>query len=205
MSLINVQKKLGLKNDGVFGKITAKAIQNYLNLTNEQASHFLAQISHETGEFRAFAENLNYSAKGLLKTFPKYFNEATAIQYANKPEAIASRVYANRMGNGTESSRDGFKFRGRGFLQLTGKENYKKFSDYIGADCVTNPDLVLTDYCLESAVFFFDKNELWDLCKEVSDKNITLLTKRINGGVHGLADRKSKTHLYYNWLTKITA
>ena len=157
-------------------------------------SHFLAQCAHESGNFKFLTENLNYSADGLLKIFPKYFKDkATADLYARKPEKIANRVYANRMGNGDEASGDGFKFRGRGFIQLTGKDNYKAFSDFIKEDCVANPELVATKYPLASAAFFFQKNKLWEICdKGATTEVVTLVTKRVNGGTHGLDDRISK-------------
>lgn len=157
-------------------------------------AHFLAQCSHESGGFKVFVENLNYSADSLLKVFPKYFKDkATADAYARKPEKIANRVYANRMGNSDEASGDGFKYRGRGAVQLTGKDNYKAFSDFIGEDCVSNPDLVSSKYILSSAAFFFHKNNL----NAISDKGATpdvvaSVTKRVNGGTHGLQDRQQK-------------
>jgi len=161
-------------------------------------SHFLAQCAHESGNFKLVSENLNYSADGLLKIFPKYFKDkATADAYARKPEKIANRVYASRMGNGDEASGDGYKFRGRGFIQLTGKSNYQAFSDFIKEDCVANPDLVATKYPLTSAAFFFDKNKLWDICdKGATPEVVTLVTKRVNGGTHGLDDRLSKFNTF---------
>jgi putative chitinase len=161
-------------------------------------SHFLAQCAHESGNFKLVSENLNYSADGLLKIFPKYFKDkATADAYARKPEKIANRVYASRMGNGDEASGDGYKFRGRGFIQLTGKSNYQAFSDFIKDDCVANPDLVATKYPLTSAAFFFDKNKLWDICdKGATPEVVTLVTKRVNGGTHGLDDRLSKFNTF---------
>lgn len=161
-------------------------------------SHFLAQCAHESGNFKVLNENLNYSADGLLKIFPKYFKDkATADAYARKPEKIANRVYANRMGNGDEASGDGYKFRGRGYIQLTGKDNYKAFSDFIGEDCVDNPDLVSSKYPLTSAAFFFEKNKLWDICdKGNTPEVVTLVTKRVNGGTHGLDDRLSKFNTF---------
>ena len=134
---------------------------------------------------------MNYSTDGLLKIFSKYFKDrATAEMYARKPEMIGSRVYANRMGNGDEASKEGFKFRGRGYIQLTGKDNYKQFSDFIGEDCVANPDLVATKYPLTSAAFFFNKNGIWSLCDKGATKNeIVAVTKRVNGGTIGLDDR----------------
>lgn len=157
-------------------------------------AHFMSQIAHESGNFSAVRENLNYSADSLLKVFPKYFKDkATADAFARKPELIANRVYANRIGNGDEKSGDGYNYRGRGYIQLTGKANYKAFSDFIKEDCVVNPDLVATKYPMDSAIWFFDKNKLWEICdRGATDDVVTALTKRINGGTHGLADRISK-------------
>lgn len=161
-------------------------------------AHFLAQCAHESGNFKVLYENLNYSSEGLLKIFPKYFKDkATADLYARKPEKIGNRVYASRMGNGDEASGEGYKFRGRGFIQLTGKDNYKAFSDYIKEDCVANPDLVATKYPLASAAFFFQKNKLWDICDKGDTQDVvTLVTKRVNGGTHGLEDRLSKFNAF---------
>lgn len=166
-------------------------------------SHFLSQCAHESGGFKLVRENLNYSAEGLLKVFPKYFKDmATASAYARKPEKIANRVYASRMGNGDEASGDGFKFAGKGYIQLTGKDNYKQFSDFIKEDCVANPELVATKYPLTSAAFFFHKNKLWEICdKGNSNDIVALVTKRVNGGTHGLADRQSKFSTYNSLLT----
>ena len=165
-------------------------------------AHFLAQIAHESGNFTAIRENLNYSADGLLKIFPKYFKDrATAEKYARKPEMIGSRVYASRMGNGDEASGEGFSFRGRGYIQLTGKDNYRAFSTFIGEDCVANPDLVATKYPMDSAIWFFDKNKLWLICDKGPGVDvITSVTKRVNGGTHGLDDRISKFKLFHNLL-----
>lgn len=166
-------------------------------------AHFLAQCGHESGGFKAVSENLNYSAKGLLGTFPKYFNATTAAQYEKKPEMIASKVYGGRMGNGDESTKEGFKFRGRGYIQLTGKSNYTKFTQFIGEDCIANPDLVATKYPLASAAFFFDSNKLWSICDKGSDEaTVTAVTKRVNGGTIGLADRIKHFKEFYSYLTK---
>lgn len=173
------------------------------NITNPlRLSHFLAQASHESGGFKFLKENLNYSASGLLKVFPKYFKDkATADKYARNPEMIASKVYASRMGNSDEASKEGFKFRGRGYIQLTGKDNYKAFSNFIGEDCVAKPDLVSDKYPLVSAAWFFDKNNLWTLCdKGIGDDVVTSVTKRVNGGVNGLADRIAKFKIFNDFL-----
>jgi putative chitinase len=200
MSLKNLQEKIGTTPDGVFGPNTMKAAMVYYKLTPVRAAHFFAQTSHETGEFKVFSENLNYSSKGLQNIFGKYFPGTLNESYARNPEKIASRVYASRMGNGNEASGDGWKFRGRGALQLTGKDNYAAFAKYLNKpEIMTNPDLVATTYSFESAMFFFDKNKLWDICnKGINDAAILALTKRINGGTHGLSDRSKKTKKYYN-------
>lgn len=204
MSLIKLQEKLGVKPDGSFGPATLKAAMGYFNLTKEEAAHFFGQTSHETGGYIAFTENLNYSAKGLLGIFGKYFNTTTAEQYARQPEKIASKVYANRMGNGNEASKEGWIFRGRGALQTTGKSNYEAFAKSINKpEIMTNPDLVATDYAFEAAKFFFDKNKLWGIAKKgVNDATILAITKKINGGTNGLDDRESLTKRYYSWLNK---
>ena len=202
MSLKSLQERVGVTADGAFGPGTLKAAMTFFKMTPERAAHFFAQTSHETGGFKLFVENLNYSAQGLQGTFGKYFPGTLEESYARKPEAIASRVYANRMGNGDEASKDGWKFRGRGALQLTGKSNYEAFAKYLGKpEIMTNPDLVATTYAFESAMFFFDKNSLWSICdKGVTNDTILALTKRINGGTNGLADRQEKTIKYYGYL-----
>lgn len=202
MSLKNLQTKIGVTADGAFGPGTLKAAMAYYKMTPERAAHFFAQTAHETGGFKAFSENLNYSADGLQKIFGKYFPGLLEESYAKKPEKIANRVYADRMGNGSEGTGDGWKYRGRGALQLTGKANYKAFSDYLKNPLVMEqPDLVAGELAFESAMFFFDKNKLWDICdKGVTKETILALTKRINGGTHGLADREEKSFKYYGLL-----
>lgn len=199
MNTTNLQAKLPKAASTYMVQIVEKYnIKNPLHL-----AHFLAQIGHESGNFQYVSENLNYSADGLRKIFPKYFaDNVVAMKYARNSEAIASRVYGNRMGNGDEASKEGFKFRGRGYIQLTGKANYQAFSDFIKEDCVANPDLVSTKYPMDSAIWFFDKNKLWDICsKGAGDDVVTAVTKRVNGGTHGLADRIAKFKLYYSLIT----
>ena len=159
--------------------------------TIPRVAGFIAQCGHESGGFKAVSENLNYSADGLKKIFPKYFPGNLNESYARQPEKIANRVYADRMGNGAEASGDGWKYRGRGALQLTGKSNYKAFSDYLKNPLIMEqPDLVANEFAFESAMFFFEKNGLWSICdKGVSKDTILALTKRVNGGTIGLADR----------------
>lgn len=203
MSLVNLQQKIGVTADGAFGPGTLKAAAAYYKLNKNRAAHFFAQTAHESGGFKAFSENLNYGAKGLLGIFRKYFpTEGLARAYERQPQKIANRVYANRMGNGDEASGDGWKYRGRGALQLTGKSNYQAFADYVGRpDVMDNPDLVAGELCFESALWFFDRNKLWSICDQgINDAAILQLTKRINGGTHGLDDRKAKTKKYATWL-----
>ena len=173
------------------------------NISNPlRLAHFLAQCGHESAGFKAIQENLNYSADGLKKIFPKYFPGNLAEGYARNPEKIASKVYGSRMGNGDETTKEGFKFRGRGYIQLTGKDNYTKFAKFIGEDTVGNPDLVATKYPLASAAFFFDSNKLWEICdKGADDATVTAVTKRVNGGTIGLSDRIKHFNEYYKLLS----
>jgi len=202
MSMIELQKKIGVSADGAFGPGTFKKAASYYKLSPNRAAHFFAQTAHESGGFKTFSENLNYSAKGLRETFGKYFKtDLDAQMCARQPQRIANRVYANRMGNGDMSSGDGWNYRGRGALQLTGKDNYEAFAMYIGRpDVMSNPDLVSGELCFESALWFFDKNKLWGICDQgVKDTAILALTKRINGGTHGLDDRRTKTYKFAAW------
>ena len=187
--------------DSVIAQIPDTAAK--FNITNPlRLAHFLAQCGHESGGFKAVSENLNYSAKGLLGTFGKYFNSTTAAQYERKPEMIASRVYGGRMGNGDEASKEGYKFRGRGYIQLTGKSNYTALTKFIGEDCVNNPDLVATKYPLASAAFFFDSNKLWSICDKGASRSVVeSVTKRVNGGLIGIDDRWKHFQEYYNLLS----
>lgn len=206
--LAEIQKKLEIKPDGIFGPKTVASIVSYLNLGPEHGAHFIGQTGHESGGFRVFEENLNYSSDGLLKTFPKYFNEAQAKAYERTPHRIASRVYANRMGNGTEESGDGWKHRGFGLIQLTGKDNHYRFADFIGDSSIKdNPSLIATKYPLESARWFFDSNNIWRLCGTVDDQSILSVSRAINVGnpnskvvPHGMPDRISRTKTAYRWI-----
>jgi putative chitinase len=164
-------------------------------------AHFLAQCAHESGGFRLTTENLNYSAAGLLKTFKKYFNEETAEEYANKPVDIASLVYADRMGNGSEESQEGWLYRGRGYIQLTGRENYQKFDLIVQENIVANPDLVSTKYPLLSAAWFWDSRKLNLIADQGATENeIATITKKINGGMNGIAERTLEFNKFYTLL-----
>ena len=186
--------------DAVIAQIPETAKK--FNITNPlRLAHFLAQCGHESAGFKAIQENLNYSADGLKKIFPKYFPGNLAEGYARNPEKIASKVYGGRMGNGDETTKEGFKFRGRGYIQLTGKDNYTRFGKFIGEDTVANPDLVATKYPLASAAFFFDSNKLWEICdRGADDATVTAVTKRVNGGTIGLPDRIKHFKEYFSLL-----
>jgi putative chitinase len=165
-------------------------------------AHFLAQCSHESGGFKFVKENLNYSADGLKKIFPKYFPGNLAESYAKNPEKIASKVYGGRMGNGNESTKEGYKFSGKGYLQTTGKDNYRRLGEFLGVDLIENPDLVATKYPLASAAFFFNSNKLWSICdKGADDATVTAVTKRVNGGSIGLEHRIKEFKHFYNLLS----
>jgi putative chitinase len=197
---LNIEKLKGHIPDVVIAQIPETA-KKFNITTNLRLAHFLAQCGHESGGFKAVSENLNYSVDGLKKVFGKYFPGNLAESYAKQPEKIASRVYANRMNNGDEASKEGYKFRGRGYIQLTGKGNYTSFTKFIGEDCVSNPDLVATKYPLASAAFFFDSNKLWSICdRGADDATVTSVTKRVNGGTLGLTDRIKHFKEYYNLL-----
>jgi len=192
--MLKLNKLEGVIPKTVIAKIPSiRAIDGPLRL-----SHFLSQCAHESLGFTAVRENLNYSEEKLLDKFAKYFTPEQAKKYARDPVRIASRVYANRMGNGDETSQDGWNFRGRGFIQLTGQSNYEAFGEHIDYDVVSNPDIVAVRYALESAAFFFDKNNLWKLCDKGSSKdNVKAVTKVVNGGYNGLDDRIARFNRIY--------
>ena len=198
---LKLDKLKGHIPDAVIAMIPDTAAKFQIN-TPLRLAHFLAQCGHESGGFRATQENLNYSAKGLAGIFKKYFpTEAAATPYARQPQKIASKVYGGRMGNGPEASGEGYKFRGRGYIQLTGKENYTAFGKSIGEDMTVNPDVVASKYALLSAAWFFSKNGLHKIADEgASDTVVTKITKRVNGGTIGLPDRIKHFKEYYHLL-----
>jgi putative chitinase len=196
--MMDINKLKGTIPDSVLAQIP-EVVTKFGIDTVIKLSHFLAQCAHESGDFKLTRENLNYSAKGLLATFPKYFNAETAAAYQRQPEKIANRVYGGRMGNGPESSGEGYKFRGRGFIQLTGKDNYKSFTTAIGEDCVANPDLVATKYPLASAAWFFSRNCLKKATSNTIE-SVTAVSKCVNGGTIGLEDRIKHFNQYYKAL-----
>ena len=198
---LKLDKLKGHIPDAVIAMIPDTAAKFQIN-TPLRLAHFLAQCGHESGGFRATQENLNYSAKGLNGIFKKYFpTEASAADYARNPQKIANKVYGGRMGNGLEASGEGYKFRGRGYIQLTGKENYTAFGKAIGEDILANPDKVASTYALLSAAWFFSKNGLHKMADGgATDAVVTSITKRVNGGTIGLADRIKHFKEYYHLL-----
>jgi putative chitinase len=197
ITIPTVQKET-LKLDKLKGQIPDSVINEISEngdkfgiITNLRLAHFLAQCSTESGNFKVLNENLNYSKDGLMKIFGKYFPGTLAESYAYQPEKIASRVYGSRLGNGDEASKEGWKYRGRGYLQVTGKQNYQILGDFLKVDLVSNPDLVSTTYPLSSAAHFFHKNNLWSICDRGSGEDVvTEVSRRVNGGFNGLDHRK---------------
>lgn len=188
----------GLNLAGLTGKVPAGVIAQIPDTAREfgitsnlRLAHFLAQCALESINFTAVVENMNYSAQRLVQVFPKYFRGVDPNAYARNPEKIANRVYANRMGNGDEASGDGFSFRGRGYIQLTGRNNYTSFSKFVGEDCVANPDLVASKYPLASAAFYFNSNNIWAICDQgAGDATVNRVSAAVNGTpTHALAER----------------
>ena len=203
MDITLLQPKLPL---AVFAELPA-SIQNFAIDDELMLAHFLSQCAYESENFTAVIENLNYSAQALLATFPRHFNADQASTYARHPEMIANRAYASRLGNGDEASGDGWKYRGRGYIQLTGKVNYQAFAHSINVPAIVdNPDLVATTYPLSSAGFFFKDRNLFAIAEEgPTDAIVKQITTIINGGLSGLAERTSLFHIYYNLLTAAPA
>ena len=195
-----LQAKVGAKPDGAFGPNTARAIAKHYKLSPERGAHLLGQGSHESGGFKLTRENLNYSAETMLRVWPSRFKTlADAEPFARNPKALADKVYSNRMGNGEG---EGHIYIGRGFLQLTGKDNYKAFAaDMRVPEIMQDPSLVETDYAFETALWFFEKNNLFAIAdKGVNDDTIKQITKRVNGGYIGLDHRMKETYTVWQWL-----
>ena len=195
-----LQTKVGITADGAFGPNTARAIAKHYGLSEKRAAHLLGQASHESGGFKLVRENLNYSAETMLRVWPSRFKTlADAEPFARNPKALADKVYSGRMGNGDG---EGHIYIGRGFLQLTGKENYKAFAaDMDAPEILKDPALVETKYAFETAIWFFEKNGLFSIAdKGVSDDTIKAITKRVNGGHIGLDHRTKETRKIWGWL-----
>ena len=195
-----LQTKVGVTADGAFGPNTARAIAKHYGLSEKRAAHLLGQASHESGGFKLVRENLNYSAETMLRVWPSRFKTlADAEPFARNPKALADKVYSNRMGNGEG---EGHIYIGRGFLQLTGKDNYKAFAaDMRVPEIMQDPSLVETKYAFETAIWFFEKNGLFAIAdKGVNDDTIKQITKRVNGAYVGLDHRMKETRKIWSWL-----
>ena len=196
---MDIEKLRGIVPDSVLNQIPDTISKFEIN-TPLRLAHFLAQCAHESSGFKVTTENLNYSADGLKKVFPKYFPQTLSESYARQPEKIASRVYGGRMGKADESTKEGYKFRGRGYIQLTGKDNYIAFGKIIKEDLTLKPDLVATTYPLLSAAWFFSKNCLKKCDAGDTDAVVTSVTKCVNGGTLGLDERIKYFKKYYGVL-----
>lgn len=199
---MDLSKLRGIIPDSVISEIPGVQEKFGVN-TPLRLAHFLSQTGHESGGFKVTTENLNYSVKGLTGIFKKYFPTVeVAMQYAKQPQKIANVVYANRMGNGPQASGEGYKFRGRGYIQLTGKDNYSAFDKTVDDDILATPDLVATKYPLLSAAWFFHKNGLHKIADEgATDEVVTKVTKRVNGGNIGLDQRIKEFKHFYSLLS----
>ena len=197
-----LQEKVGVGSDGAFGPNTARSIAKHYELSPERGAHLLGQAHHESGGFKKTTESLYYSTPERIQAvWPSRFDTVEdAEPYAKNPEGLADKVYGDRMGNEGE----GFRWRGRGFLQLTGKFNYRKFAAEMRLpDVMTDPDLVCEEYAFETAQWFFQANGLFAIADGgVNDNIIKKITKRVNGGHHGLKDRINQTDEIYSWLLK---
>jgi putative chitinase len=186
---MNLHKLSGRIPNTVLHELT-QGNYSAFQLNNLRAAHFLAQCAHESANFSKTTENLGYSTKRLKEVFPGHFPKSLADTEKFTPRVIGSKVYANKNGNGNEASGDGYTYRGRGYLQLTGKANYQLFELYIEAPVVENPGLVATHYPLTSALFFFESRQLFTLCDQgPGDAVVKAITKKVNGGAHGLSER----------------
>jgi putative chitinase len=202
-ALAYLQERCGAKPDGSFGPKTAKAIMEHFELTPLRAAHILGQCAHESSGFRRTRESLYYSTpERIQEVWPSRFPTVEdAVPYAKNTAKLAGKVYAGRMGNKTEE--EAAKFLGRGFIQLTGHDNYKRFArDKRLIEVLQDPSLVETEYAFDSAMWFFDTNDLWKIADEgVGVGAIEKLTRRINGGTHGLYDRIEQTEKIHGWLS----
>jgi len=196
-----LQEKCGCSPDGSFGPNTARGIVKYYDLSPERGAHLLGQVIHESGTFKYTRENLNYSVDAMMKVWPSRFpTEDSAKPYARNPKALAENVYFDRMGNDTKEKAS--LYIGRGFLQLTGYNNVRSFaSDMRVPDVLNNPSLLEEEYAMDTAIWFFKKNNLWKICDEgVNDDAIKRLTRKINGGYTGLDHRIKETKKVYEWV-----
>ena len=200
-ALKSLQSKCGCSPDGSFGPNTARAIVKHYELSPERGAHLLGQVVHESGSFKLTRENLNYSAESMMRVWPSRFpTKESAEPYARNPKALAENVYFGRMGN--DSKEKASLYIGRGFLQLTGFSNVKAFASDMGKpEVIEDPSLLEKEYAMDTAIWFFQKNNLWKICDEgVNDSVIKKLTKKINGGYTGLDHRIKETNKIYEWV-----
>ena len=200
-ALKSLQSKCGCSPDGSFGPNTARAIVKHYELSPKRGAHLLGQVVHESGSFKLTRENLNYSAESMMRVWPSRFpTKESAEPYARNPKALAENVYFGRMGN--DSKEKASLYIGRGFLQLTGFSNVKAFASDMGKpEVIEDPSLLEKEYAMDTAIWFFKKNNLWKICDEgVSDSVIRKLTKKINGGYTGLDHRIKETNKIYEWV-----
>lgn len=207
-----IQNKVGVPQTGIFDQSTARAVMFYFQLNPIEAAHFLGQFHHETGGFRSFEENLNYtSAERILAVFPRHFRGGIeeAMPFVRNPQKLANRVYSGRMGNGNEASGDGWMFRGRGKPHLTGRNNYTDFANWLNDPRIlNNPDLVSDEFAMDAGLYFFDRNKLFKHCRNISEENILQISKGVNVGninssitPHGMKDRVLQTKRMLEWLS----
>lgn len=198
-----LQEKIGVTADGAFGPNTARAIAKHYELSPARAAHLLGQVAHESAGFKHTRESLYYSTpERIMAVWPSRFPTVeSAAPYARNPSKLAGKVYNGRMGNKTEEG--AAKFIGRGFLQLTGYDNYRAFANDMRApEVMEDPSLVEDKYAFDTALWFFKKNNLFAIAdKGVNDDTIKAITKRVNGGYHGLDDRAQQTKKIHGWLT----
>ena len=193
------QQDHGLASDGVIGRITTAKMRQVWGLKRSELAHFLGQCHVESGGFLHREENLNYSASRLLEIFPRYFTSLMAQRYAYNPEMIANIAYSMRIGNGDICSGDGYRYRGRGCLQLTGKDNYRELGKVMGVDCLeAMPEIVAGNLYWKSGLKYFDSRDIWHLCQDISSKNIEKVTVKVNGGLTALSERTKWTNYYYS-------
>jgi putative chitinase len=196
-----LQEKCGCSPDGSFGPNTARGIVKHYELSPERGAHLIGQVIHESGSFKLTRENLNYSVESMMRVWPSRFpTKESAEPYARNPKALAENVYFGRMGN--DSKEKASLYIGRGFLQLTGFNNVKAFASDMGKpEVMEDPSLLEEDYAMDTAIWFFQKNNLWKICDEgVNDDTIKRLTRKINGGYTGLDHRIKETNKVYEWV-----
>ncbi|MCK5898729.1 MAG: glycoside hydrolase family 19 protein [Methylococcales bacterium] len=187
--------------ESVFNQIPA-CIEAFEINTALRLAHFLSQCDYESAGFSVTEENLNYSAIQLRRAFKKYFRRNLAKKYAHQPEKIGARVYAGRLGNGNEATGEGYLYRGRGYIQLRGKSNYKAFNDKVEEDMLAQPDLMAEKYALFSAAWYWNNTELNLIADEGAEKHIVkIITHKMNGGFSGTANRVQLFNKYYIALT----